>query len=103
MPERPHPPGGALLAWLAINAQLIGLVMLFDLRHVLALQITIPSLDAAGLAAILIFYLGRRREWSDLLPYVRDMERERDHRTSETSIKPVSRPVSRSSVGRRVA
>lgn len=64
MESRPKFPTRAFLIWIAIVADLGGTVGLFIADVPVALKIGVGALEIIGFYTILVFYLGRRREWS---------------------------------------
>lgn len=64
MDSRPKFPTRAFLAWIAIVADVGGTAGLFIADVPLALKAGVGALEAIGFYTILVFYLGRRREWS---------------------------------------
>lgn len=86
MPKRPRLPGPALLAWLTINAHVIALGALFGLYHSATFKLVIGGLDLFGFSAMLIFYLGRLREWDRLVPHLNSLDRQQGHSKVEPAL-----------------
>jgi hypothetical protein len=68
MESRPNFPIRALLAWLAVVADLGGTAGLFIADVPLALKVAVDTLEAIGFYTILVYYLGRKREWDRARP-----------------------------------
>ena len=75
MPDRPRPPAAALVTWLAIVADAIALVWLFRSGQPLIFKAVAGGVDILGVYTILVFYLGRRREWVRLSSHLRKADR----------------------------
>jgi hypothetical protein len=76
MPERPPPPGAALIAWLTIVGTAVGLVLLARSNEPLAVKLLAVGVAAEGLCLILVFYLGGWRERLRLMRRIKALERE---------------------------
>lgn len=63
MDSRPKFPMRAFLTWIAIVADLGGTAGLFIADVPLALKVGVGALEALGFYTILVFHLGRRRQW----------------------------------------
>ena len=66
MASRPRFPARAFIAWLAVVADVGGTGGLFVSGAPLALKVAVGALEAIGFYTIVVFYLGRRREWARL-------------------------------------
>jgi len=63
MDGQPKFPTRAVLTWIAIVADLGGTAGLFIADVPVALKVTVGALEGLGFYTILVFHLGRRREW----------------------------------------
>jgi hypothetical protein len=81
-----------LLAWLTINAHVIALGALFGVYHSAAFKLAIGAVDLFGFSAMLIFYLGRLREWDRLASHLSVLARQRRLRETETAFAKSTKP-----------
>src|ERR1700679_741910 len=82
MPERPKFPAALLLTWLAVVAAGIALFWLVKSGQPLYLKLGVGGAEAVGAFTIVVFYLGRLREWTRSTKRIRELEREVQRLTS---------------------